>query len=612
MNKIVFLLLYLFFHSVCFAQTESALPLMKIDPNIQAQYETCTCTNNSYTHHLVKPYLPEIETWLFQTQEDITDSSRQFICPNCEEEKETNTGFIKSITDTVNRWYKNAQDMIDHLFNDEEPVPEKKIIHPLCFQMGRKFVDEQGSNKQFFSCIHDHYDGSEKGLCRAVSDQPFSPKQCMAIPISCQDVNNENLSCLEELKYRLDYFKQPDGCNKGASYPRRPCFSQLYTAMTMKAFYDISQCLEIDEHLAFSLFFHESRFVLNIKSHTGALCYGQVTGDAVTDFNLLLKGRLYPDLKPFVEPSRCPKAWGHFQKIKTTRSVTRHILRSAQDQCRLNLNPYTCFFYGMGYLKILTYYAEKAVSKANKIGRIWQNNKWLILWDLPPEKTTETQPNGVAPNGIEPNEVETNGVEPNGAEPNEAETNEAEPDEAEPNAVESNEAEPDEATPNAVESNGAEPDEAEPNAVESNEAEPDATQSNGTESNETYLSEKQSNEIEEIKIFKNVQDLIRILVILSYNGGPSINNYFKQYMKVLKKNLEADSALQQVLFESGLNLDSFRDGFTKFLKQNYQPANRRIEVSQFLDKVIKDTLELNRLIAIQHPELQQNICPSIL
>ena len=315
MNKIGFLSLYLFFYSVCFAQTEPVLSLMEIDLNIQMEYETCTCTNNSYTHHLVEPYLPEIETWLFQTQEDITDSSLQFICPNCEEEKEINTGLVENITGAFNRLYENAQDIIDLLFSDKsDHISYKKIIHPLCFQMGRKFVDEKGSNKQFFSCIRNHYDGSEKGLCRSVSDQPFSYKQCMAIPISCQDVNNENLSCLDELKYRPNYFQQPDGCNKGASYPRRPCFSQLYTAMTMKAFYDISQCLEIDEHLAFSLFFHESRFIINIKSHTGALCYSQVTGDAVTDFNLLLEGRLYSDLKPFVEPHRCPKAWENFQK----------------------------------------------------------------------------------------------------------------------------------------------------------------------------------------------------------------------------------------------------------------------------------------------------------
>ena len=202
---------------------------------------------------------------------------------------------------------------------------------------------------------------------------------------------------------------------------------------------------------------------------------------------------------------------GEFSKIETTQSVTRHILRSAKDQCRLNLNPYTCFFYGMGYLKILTYYAEKAISEVNRLGYIQQNNKRLIFWDLS-KLTKEAHPK----------------------------------------------------------------------------------------------------EIEEIQIFKDVQVLTRILVILSYNGGPSINNYFKQYMKSLKKNLETDSALKQILFENGLSVDFFKDTFIEFLKQNYQPINRRIEVVQFLDKVIQDVSKLNRLIAVQYPELQQDVCPNIL
>lgn len=508
MNKMSFLFLCLLLHSICFAQTESAPPLMKTGVDIQMEYEPCTCTNNSYTHHLTAPYLPEIETWLFQTQEYITSSSRQFICPSCEEE-EMNTGIIENITDTLNIWYEVTQDTIDLLFNDDkDEASYKKIIHPICFQMGRKFIDEQGSNEQFFSCIHDHYDGSEKGLCRAVSDQPFSPKQCMAIPISCQDVNNEDLSCPDELKHRSDYFSKINACNKGASYPRRPCFNQLYTAMTMKAFYDVSQCLEVDEHLAFSIFFHESRFVINIKSRTGALCYGQVTGNAAADFNLLMAGHLYPGLKPFTEPHRCPKVWEHFQKIETTKSVTRYILRSAQDQCRLSLNPYTCFFYGMGYLKILTYYAERAVSQTNRAGYTERNGEQFIFWDLP-QSTAETQ----------------------------------------------------------------------------------------------------SSEIEEIKIFKDVNTLTRMLVILSYNGGPSISNYFKQYMEALKKSLRNDSALRQTLFEEGLSSDYFKNTFVEFLKQNYTPINRRTEAAQFLDKVNQDLSELNRLIAIQHPELQQDICP---
>ena len=486
---------------------------MKFYPTINIEYETCNCTNNSYTHHLVEPYKKEIETWLFQTNENITTPTRQFLCPECDEK--TDAGFFASITDTLSHWYENVRDTVNLWFNSEDSNninhEPKEIIHPLCFQMGHKLIEATGSNKQFFSCIRNHYDGSEEDhLCRPTVDKPSAPQQCIALPISCQDANDINLKCPNEIRSRPDQFKL-DGCNKGASYPRRPCLNQLYTAITMKAFYDVSQCLEVDDFLVFPLFFHESRFILNIKSHKGALCHSQLTGNAVSDVNALLEGERYSQLQPFFEPHHCPEVWKHFQKIKTRKSITRYMLQSAQDQCHLNLNPYTCFFYGMGYLKILTLYAENAVSKTNTIGRIPQNEGWIVLWNL--KKSTQ---------------------------------------------------------------------------------------------------EIHSNKVEEMKIFRDIRSLINILVIISYNGGPSISSQFTQYMHSLKEHLQSNSSLRKTLFEKGLSLEYFKDTFIEFLRQNYKPVNRREEVAQFLNKVIRDIDQLNQFIRTQYRELEENICPSPL
>ena len=362
---------FLFFYIISFSKAEEIqLSSMTFDLDFPIHYETCSCTNNTYTQHIAEPYWSEIETWFVQTGEDVQLSTQQFLCSDCDIRRRF--GFLKGLTTVVN----SISDWFTNFFEEE-----KEIIHPLCFQMGRKLVDKKGSNKQFFSCVHSHYDGSnEDQLCRNTSPDPTAPKQCIAVPISCKDVQNVELTCLPEIENRPDNFKS-DGCNRGASYPRRPCFNQIYTAMTMKAFYDVTQCLDVDDRLAFSTLFHESRFILNIKSHTGALCYGQVTGQAVADFNSLLEGSLYSQLSSFVETSRCPQVWTHFNKIQTHTVLGKKKIQSPLSRCHLSLNPYTCLFYSIGYLKILTHLMEDTVQRENKIMRLKQHNGWIMFWD---------------------------------------------------------------------------------------------------------------------------------------------------------------------------------------------------------------------------------------
>ena len=566
-----FYLMILIFSFSSVSLTENLSPVMKQE--IAVQYETCNCTNNTYTQHLAEPYKTEIQTWLLQTGEKTTPLSQAFLYPSPqieepeereeEEEQEEEEGmfdhFIKHLVDWWNlfeaqNWFEieenkepqssdnteilieeneefpspdNTEALTEDMENEEPPPSDsievltedienetppkisKQIIHPLCFQMGRKLINNKGSAKQFFSCIHSHYDGSkEDHLCQDLSNNPLEPKPCMAFPISCQDVQNSELTCPIEVQNRSAQLKT-DGCNYGASYPRRPCFNQIYTAMTMKAFYDIAECLEVDEHLAFPLFFHESRFTLNIRSKTGALCYAQITGNAVSDINSILEGNLYTWLQPLFVPEKCPAVWKHFQKINTKKSVTNHIFRSPKDRCRLNMNPYTCLIYGMGYLKILESMMKNAVHINNTVGRISRNNIHIILWDL---HTVQDTPQG----------------------------------------------------------------------------------------------------LEFFNIFNNKKKLIDILTLISYNGGPSIGDYFKKYMSDLKETLKTNENLRVRFLHGELDLEYFKDTFTLFLQHNYTPAKRRSEVSNFLNKITQDISLLNQFITTQYPDFQENLCPSFL
>ena len=215
----------------------------------------------------------------------------------------------------------------------------------------------------------------------------------MAIPVPCEDVQNSDLSCKAKFKKRKD-MKKHNGCNRGSGFPRKPCLNAEYLAMTAKAFHDVTKCLDIPQDLAFSILHHESRFILNNESNTGALCYSQVTSSAVADFNSFLNGEQpnYPQMKelfPHNIQKRCPSAWKHFQQAKTKKKRKQFLLRSNLDKCKLNLNPYTCFFYGLSYIKILTNKAQKAVKKRNKIEIAKVNGSTWIFQDEEEKKNTE-------------------------------------------------------------------------------------------------------------------------------------------------------------------------------------------------------------------------------
>ena len=396
-KKYCLILLLCFFSWSAFAQS--------LVRGLLPEYEPCSCTNDKFTKQLTQPYREEIQTWLMQTQEEriqpMTDDTIAMEEPTEEPVEDTSFfesvgNFFTDIVDTLHTTWESTREI-----EEEEqrllqlpPLPpppslSTPIIPSICFAMSVDMINNEGTKKQFYSCIHEHYDNSdEDNFCFDTRNQLTSPKKCDVLPIPCDSANDLNLTCPQEYRERIEQHG-PTGCNKGAAFPRRPCLNQDYVSMTAKAFHDVAKCLDIAPELAFPIFLHESRFILNIQSHTGALCYGQITGNAVADFNSFLKSHKgYPnyDIPDLLEKNienRCPHIWKHFKKVSTIVRENKTITRSDFDQCNINTNPYTCFFYSFAYLKILYEKAKKEVPKVNNTRIVvLQNNLMMFLEDL--------------------------------------------------------------------------------------------------------------------------------------------------------------------------------------------------------------------------------------
>ncbi len=369
-NYILFLLLC-FFSWTAFAQF-----LLK---GLFPEYETCSCTNDKFTKQLTQPYEEEIQVWLLQTQEEKILINNTLVMEESEYLEDEDSSFLSS----VGNFFTGLADTVVFWDDEEEELVEQQLLKPpplltpaipsICFAMSVDMIRNEGIQKQFYSCIHKHYDNSdEDNFCFDTRNQLNSPKKCDVLPIPCDSSNDLNLTCSQRYKNRPERYGA-NGCNKGAVFPRRPCLSQDYIAMTAKAFHDVAECLDIAPEMAFPIFLHESRFILNIQSHTGALCYGQITGNAVADFNSFLtnhKGYPNYDIPDLLEKNiekRCPDVWKHFKKVSTTTREDKTLIRSDFDQCNMNTNPYTCFFYGFAYLRILYEKANQEITEINNI-----------------------------------------------------------------------------------------------------------------------------------------------------------------------------------------------------------------------------------------------------
>ena len=408
--------LFIIFYSFPLS-TFSMSNLKKLSYYGEVKYEKCDCTNNTFTKHITEPYKREIEQWLLQTappEEQQTEAGTT--CVECQTPQPiTNTEEEEDFFNLITSFFQDAWDWIKSPWEEEEeeethtkveiPLPEKKeekpnFIPSICFQMSGEMENKKPRyNSDFFSCIHKHYDGSDSdSLCSDTVNQPGYPKQCIAIPVTCKDAEDLTLNCKQKFRER-DNRERANGCNRGSTYPRRPCLNEDYVSLTAKTFNDIAKCLDVPLDLAFSIFHHESRFLLNNESGTGALCHTQVTGNAIADFNSFLENKPHyqnmETLLPENIEAKCPEHWAHFKKVNTkyNKKYKRFDTRSDYDRCKLTLNPYTCFFYGFSYIKILMYKTEAIAQRVNQIEISEDTHSTRIFWSEEDKQKIEKENN---------------------------------------------------------------------------------------------------------------------------------------------------------------------------------------------------------------------------
>ena len=367
------------------------------------EFEKCDCSNNTFTKHLTEPYEEEIIEWQIQTslyQKQLTEA--EAACTDCTEKELSKQAEDKEFSHFAVEWFKELKKTLKF---SQEPTPYEPIALPglstipeVCFQISSSMINNTGESDRFFTCIRHHYDGSDEDhLCYDTSEEVDSPKKCNALPLSCEDTNNNDIACLPKYRERPKQEKEGGGCNKGAVYPRRPCLNLDYISITAKAFHDVAKCLSVRPKLAFSILHHESRFLINNESPSGALCHTQVTGNAVEDFNSFLEGKSshysIEALNPKIIAKKCPKAWKHFNKVEAqlNKNEKGYFIKTEKDKCKLNTNPYTCFFYGLAYIKIIQNLVVKNVENLNTIELAEESNVIMIFKDEAEKNKTEAK-----------------------------------------------------------------------------------------------------------------------------------------------------------------------------------------------------------------------------
>lgn len=84
----------------------------------------------------------------------------------------------------------------------------------------------------------------------------------------------------------INYGYPTPKCGKGSTaYVRRYCLNEDYVKVTTDALNLVANCFDIPPKSLFALFNHESRFILNNVSPSKALCYGQLTTGTVETLN---------------------------------------------------------------------------------------------------------------------------------------------------------------------------------------------------------------------------------------------------------------------------------------------------------------------------------------
>ena len=143
---------------------------------------------------------------------------------------------------------------------------------------------------------------------------------------------------------RSTYCEDKNFENENYTGEKKHCINKAYVDAISSTFFDMSYCFNLNKQDQVDFFYlinHESGFILNAKSETGATCLGQLTSDYVEEINEKIKGQRKAHYPHFYKEvlDRCP---GLEAKVLSNLKYV---------DCKTTHDPYTCLFYTFFDLK---------------------------------------------------------------------------------------------------------------------------------------------------------------------------------------------------------------------------------------------------------------------
>ena len=152
-------------------------------------------------------------------------------------------------------------------------------------------------------------------------------------------------------------------------WPRRACLNRDYVDLTANAFNETADCFgfsKSEKERAFKLLNHESSFLHNVASPTGAKCSGQLTRKTIKEINkqIYFRDTSHPLPYSYIFDEvmeRCPGLQTAVVDSQITESVTEAGGKSMENfedifsgmpvSCKITQTPYSCLFYAFYNIK---------------------------------------------------------------------------------------------------------------------------------------------------------------------------------------------------------------------------------------------------------------------
>ena len=141
--------------------------------------------------------------------------------------------------------------------------------------------------------------------------------------------------------------------------------------------------IENPEHF-FALINQESRFQITAESHTGASCYGQLTGIAVEDINRRFLSSAIKRMNK--NEAGCENLRENWEKLSAEKRRNskgeRYWGKTETALCRAHSNPYSCMLYSTVYYQHTLNTARKVIDSMDMIlVRVQGENNPMIFKD---------------------------------------------------------------------------------------------------------------------------------------------------------------------------------------------------------------------------------------